>query len=95
MAPLPVIADPAPVDDAPAGPSPEEEAAFLAEERMTTPVMSTPPTAAAEHEDVSGPLPSLDELVNRIPGPTRELLEELFRSRFLSVKRMPRSALKD
>ena len=62
---------------------------------MTTPVMSTPPTAATEHEDVSGPLPPLDELVARIPAPARALLDELFRSRFLSVKRMPRSALKD
>ena len=91
---MPESAVPAAGDDAPAGPSPEEEAAFLAEERMSTPVMSTPPTAAAEHEDVAGPLPPLDELVARIPAPARALLDELFRSRFVSVKRVPRSALK-
>ena len=84
-----------PVADAPVGPSPEEEAAFLSEERMTAPVMSTTLTAAVEHEDVSGSLPPLAELVARIPAPARELLDELFRSRFVSVKRVPKSALKN
>jgi len=32
--------------------------------------------------------------VKRIPAPTRELLEELFRARFVTVKRIPKSALK-
>jgi len=33
-------------------------------------------------------------LVKRIPLATRDLLEELFRARFVTVKRVPKSALK-
>ena len=39
-------------------------------------------------------LPPMEDLVKRIPAPTRELLEELFRARFVTVKRIPQSALK-
>jgi hypothetical protein len=41
-----------------------------------------------------GELPPMDDLVQRIPGPVREALEELFRARFIGVKRIPQSALK-
>lgn len=41
-----------------------------------------------------GGLPPMEDLVQRIPAPARELLEELFRARFVTVKRMPKSALK-
>jgi hypothetical protein len=39
----------------------------------------------------SGPaaLPGLDELVARIPDPVREALDELFRARFIAVRRYP------
>jgi hypothetical protein len=37
----------------------------------------------------------LDELVNRIPQATRDLMDELFRARFITVRRMPKSALKE
>ncbi len=36
----------------------------------------------------------MENLVKRIPGPARELMEELFRARFVTVKRVPKSALK-
>jgi hypothetical protein len=36
----------------------------------------------------------MEDLVKRIPAPTRELLEELFRARFVTVKRVPQAALK-
>jgi hypothetical protein len=39
-------------------------------------------------------LPPLEDLVKRIPLATRDLLEELFRARFVTVKRVPKSALK-
>ena len=39
-------------------------------------------------------LPPLEDLVKRIPSATRDLLEELFRARFVTVKRVPKSALK-
>ena len=41
-----------------------------------------------------GELPPMEDLVKRIPMPTRDLLEELFRARFVTVKRLPQSALK-
>jgi hypothetical protein len=81
------------VADAPAGPSTEEEAAFLAQEREmggVTPTLmhtETPP-------DDKGDLPPMDDLVKRIPMPTRDLMEELFRAKFVTVKRVPKSALK-
>lgn len=79
--------------DAPAGPSSEEEAALLAQEREMGIV-----TPALEHleaaEEPKADLPPMEDLVNRIPAPARELMEELFRARFVTVKRMPKSALK-
>jgi hypothetical protein len=42
----------------------------------------------------AGDLPSLDELVQRIPASTRALIDELFRARFVAVKRLPRAAFK-
>lgn len=81
--------------EAPVGPSPEEEAAFLSEERFQE-AASAPLSvaAAAEPEEPAGALPKLDELVNRIPAPARALLEELFRAKFVTVKRVPKAALK-
>ena len=79
--------------DAPVGPSSEEEAAFLAEERENgyAPPAATQPVADVEK---SGSLPPLEDLVKRIPMPTRDLMEELFRAKFVTVKRVPKSALK-
>ncbi|MBX3735974.1 MAG: hypothetical protein KF715_04725 [Candidatus Didemnitutus sp.] len=87
----------APVDDgAPVGPTDGEEASFIAEQREQG--FSAPAAAraapAAEPDDKS-PLPPLDDLVNRIPAATRELMDELFRAKFITVKRVPRSALKN
>jgi hypothetical protein len=48
----------------------------------------------AVEEDRPGDLPPLEDLVKRIPMPTRDLMEELFRARFVTVKRVPKSALK-
>lgn len=93
-----MIADaPAPeTDGAPVGPSADEESSFLAEQKASDPV-STPPRAAANgnsEPEPTGSLPPLDDLVNRIPAPARELLDELFRAKFVTVKRVPKSALK-
>ena len=41
-----------------------------------------------------GSLPPMEDLVKRIPMPARDLMEELFRAKFITVKRMPQSALK-
>jgi len=37
----------------------------------------------------------MDDLVARIPAATRTLFEELFRAKFITVKRVPRTALKN
>ncbi len=81
--------------DAPSGPSSEEEAAFLAQDGSSEQAYSLPPKAgSAEPEPGEAALPPMEDLVQRIPAPTRELMDELFRTRFVTVKRVPRSALK-
>lgn len=47
-----------------------------------------------EPEAVTAPLPSLDELVKRIPQAARDTLDELFRARFVAVQRVERTVLK-
>jgi hypothetical protein len=82
-----------PPADAPVGPSSEEEAAFLAQERemgIVTPALMHTESPPEE----KGELPPMEDLVKRIPAPAREVLEELFRARFVTVKRIPQSALK-
>ena len=55
-------------------------------------------TPALTHEEAppeeKGDLPPMEDLVKRIPAPAREVLEELFRPQFVTVKRIPQSALK-
>jgi len=76
-------------------PDESAESAFRAEARErgegVLPVLPT--TEAAEETDTKG-LPALDELVKRIPAETRELMDELFRAKFTTVKRVPAKALK-
>ena len=80
--------------DAPAGPSSEEEAAFLAQEREMGIV-----TPALTHEEAppedKGELPPMDDLIKRIPAPARAVLDELFRANFVTVKRLPKSVFKN
>jgi hypothetical protein len=88
--------DTVPVGDSiPVGPSAEEEAAMLAVDRTTEEFYGAPPKAEnIEPEPGGAPLPPMEDLVKRIPAPARELMEELFRARFVTVKRMPKAALK-
>jgi hypothetical protein len=84
-------------EGAPVGPSENEESAFLAEQR-SAPAPEAPAAVRGSptDEENSGPaLPPLDSLVQRIPSATREVMEELFRARFVTVKRVPTSALKN
>ena len=72
------------------------ESSFLADARARgEPVAVTPKTAPddAEERDRTE-LPSLDDLVQRIPAEVRETLDDLFRARFVTVKRVPKRALK-
>lgn len=52
--------------------------------------------AAAEDEDGDGKttaLPEIDALVARLPAEVRETLDELFRARFIAVKKLPKKLL--
>lgn len=80
-------------DDAPVGPAAGEEAAFLAEQQLEQAGSALASGSEADAES-SNPLPPLDDLVQRIPAPTRELLDGLFRAKFITVKRLPKSAFK-
>lgn len=93
-----VVPSPPPADDAAPAAWPDEsaESAFLSEARERgESVPARPPANAETTEDVDPKsLPALDDLVNRIPEEVRETLEDLFRARFVSVKRVPKQALK-
>ena len=81
---------------APTGPDETEEAAFLAAQRELpgSPAEAPVPAAEPPGAESAAPLPELDDLVRRIPAPTRELMDSLFRAKFIGVKRLPASVFK-
>ena len=84
--------------DAPAGPSEAEEAVMLANRNNGTASQDTVPAGlglVAEVEETPAKLPPLDDLVQRIPPGVRELMDELFRAKFVRVQRVPKKALQD
>lgn len=71
------------------------ESAFLAEARdRGEPIAPARAKEEIADETDAKALPPLHELVNRIPAEVRETLEDLFRARFVTVKRVPKRALK-
>ena len=76
-------------------PDESAESAFLSEARERGETV-TPAKAKVEIADETDAkaLPSLDELVQRIPPEIRETLDDLFRAKFTKVKRIPAKALK-
>jgi hypothetical protein len=84
-------------EEAPAAIWPDDsmESAFRAEARERgEPVRVAREPEETEEAAETGGLPRLDELVERIPAGVREAMEDLFRARFVAVKRVPRKALK-
>ena len=80
---------------APNWPDDSAESAFLAEAKTRGETVA--PAKAKEEiadETDAKALPPLNDLVNRIPAEVRETLEDLFRARFVTVKRVPKRALK-
>lgn len=78
-------------------PTEAEEAAFLAESREPSgPALATVRVEKEndEADENSKPLPKLDDLVNRIPADARELLDDLFRAKFTTVRRVKKRDLK-
>ena len=68
---------------------------FTEQREQGVPVSVSRAPEAGEEVEGTGPLPALDELVKRIPPEARELMDELFRAKFVTVKRVPRTALKE
>jgi hypothetical protein len=83
-------------EGAPAGPSEAEEATFLSEQTTRgagADVVPVGVSLVAELEDAGTKLPGMDELVQRIPADIREVMDELFRVKFVRVQRVPKKAL--
>jgi hypothetical protein len=76
-----------------AAPPPPDEEGFVWPEGAEA-ASEAPEQSAAAPDVVNAPLPSLDELVKRIPADVRETLDDLFRVKFVSVKRTAPSSLK-
>jgi hypothetical protein len=86
-------------EDGPMWPSATDEAAFISGEKsegraVPKAGVQTLRQAAHEAEAALGPLPSLDELIARIPAAARETLEDLFRPKFTGVRRVLPEVLK-
>ncbi len=75
-------------EEAPVGPSVEEEAGYLASE--VTPEESS----WSPMESVDENLPKMEELNARIPKPVLAQIEELFRAKFTKVQRVSEDSLK-
>ena len=94
--PVPAVEAAPPGEDAGNANWPDEsaESAFLATAREhSEPVVATKAQEEIGEETDSKALPPLNDLVQRIPAEVREVLEDLFRARFVSVKRVPKKAL--
>lgn len=82
-------------DDTPSfWPDAAAEEMYLVEQKLQNRPAPPPVEAPEETDEPSSPLPALDDLVKRIPGPVRETLDELFRAKFVKVQRVPKSALR-
>lgn len=82
--------------EAPAGPSPDEEAALQAEENGDVDVMPVALRSEPEEPEpiVKGELPAMDDLIKRIPAEVLDTMEELFRAKFVKVERVAKKHLK-
>lgn len=80
---------------APTWPDESAESAFLAEARDRGEKIAAPKAVEVTEEEDTAPLPPLNDIVARIPAEVRDVLDELFRARFVTVKRIPKSALKN
>ncbi|MFT3780405.1 MAG: hypothetical protein QM790_00220 [Nibricoccus sp.] len=75
-------------------PPPPDEEGFVWPEGAAPQTDGLSASADPEQAVPDAPLPTLDELVKRIPSNVREALDDLFRARFVTVKRTEAKALK-
>jgi hypothetical protein len=69
------------------------ESAFRAEARERGETIATKAPAAALEEGDPKNLPPLENLVKRLSPELRETLDDLFRAKFVAVRRIPKKAL--
>ena len=74
-------------------PGENAEAAFMADARERGEPVVAAAVEAIEETDTAN-LPPLDELVQRLPPEVRETLDDLFRAKFIAVRRVPKRVLK-
>lgn len=74
-------------------PPPSDDEGYNWPEGAEAALEGVAPTAATP-EVTNVPLPSLDELVKRIPPDVRETLDDLFRVKFVAVRRVSPTSLK-
>jgi len=89
------VAETGVLEDGPAWPSDEAESAYRAEARARGEegaVMAALDHAEAEEEKQT--LPTVEELVARLPADVRTTLDELFRARFVRAIRVRKKDLK-
>jgi hypothetical protein len=76
-------------------PGDTDEATFLSEARTRGDDPVLPAVVRPAEEMVpTGELPPLDQLVARVPAPVRAALEDLFRAKFVRVRRVSPTSLK-
>jgi hypothetical protein len=83
-----------PVDESAPWPGTTDEASFLADQRVQGVAVSVAPAGLANEPTDLSPLPSLEELVQRIPAEARAALDDLFRAKFTGVRRVSKKSLK-
>jgi hypothetical protein len=83
-----------PSDDSSPWPGSTDEASFLADQRGQGIVPPVGTAGSANEPTDLSPLPSLEELVQRIPAEARAALDDLFRAKFTGVRRISKKSLK-
>jgi len=72
-----------------------DESLFLADRRTAGGTVILPVAPRAEPAEEKGGLPPLEELVARIPAEARAALDDLFRAKFVGVRRVRPQDLKE
>jgi hypothetical protein len=72
-----------------------DESLFLADQRTAGGTVAMPVALRAEPAEEKGGLPPLEELVARIPAEARAALDDLFRAKFVGVRRVHPRDLKE
>ena len=78
-----------------AAPAPEqpESAPWIDEEREATAAPNRRKEAVRDTLD-GGPLPELEDMIAQVPADLQEKMDDLFRAKFQTVKRVPEAVLK-